>query len=50
MNDGSKEPQEQDSYSTSSSEKIDWFLASVEVHIQNSEWNNPKKEAWEGEY
>ena len=37
MNEGSKEPQEQDDYSTSSSEKCDWFWASVEVHIQNSE-------------
>ena len=37
MNDGSNEPQEQDNYSTSSSKKNDWFWASVEVHIQNSE-------------
>ena len=40
MNDGSKEPQKQDNYSTSSSEKIDWFGASVEVHIQNTEWRS----------
>ena len=36
MNDGSKEPQKQDNYSTSSYEKNDRFCASVEVHIQNS--------------
>ena len=42
MNDGSKEPQEQDDYSTSSSEKDQWFWASVEVHIQNSESNQPE--------
>ena len=35
MNDGSKEPEEQDNYSTSSFEKCSWFWASVEVHIQN---------------
>ena len=34
MNNGSKEPQEQDDYSTSSSTKTDWFWASVEVHIK----------------
>ena len=33
-----------DDYSESSSKKIGKFRASVEVHIQNSEWNNPKKE------
>ena len=52
MNDVLKEPQEQDDYSTSSSEINDWLWASVEVHIQNSvevhiqnsEWNDPKKE------
>ena len=40
MNDGSKEPQEQDNYSPSSSEKFNWFWASVEVHIQNLGWND----------
>ena len=44
MNDGSKEPQEHDNYSKSSSEKFGRFTASVEVHIQNAEWNDPKKE------
>ena len=48
-NDGSKEPQEQDDYSTSSSEKDSWFWASVQVHIQNSEWmNQPEGGTWEG--
>ena len=41
MNDGPKEPQEQDKYSTSSSKKCNWFLASVEMHIRNSEWIDP---------
>ena len=36
MNDSSKDPQEQDNYSTSSSKKI-WLWASVEVHIKNSD-------------
>ena len=43
MNDGSKEPQEQDNYSTSTSEKCNWFWASVEVQNQNFEWNDPKE-------
>ena len=43
MNDGSKEPQEQDDYSASSAEKLNWFWASVEVHIQNLEWIGPKE-------
>ena len=38
-----KEPQEQDNYRKSSSKKCNWFWASVEVHIQNSEWNNLKE-------
>ena len=45
MNDGLKEPQEQDDYSTSSSEKYNLFGASVEVHIQNLEWNDPMEGA-----
>ena len=45
MNDGSKEPQGQDKYSTSSSETDSWFWGSVEVYIQNSESTGG---AWEG--
>ena len=40
MNNGSKELQKQDNYSTSSTDKCDGLLASVEVHIQNSELND----------
>ena len=43
MNNDSKEPQEQDNYSSSSSEKYNWCWDSVEVHIQNLEWKDPKK-------
>ena len=43
MNDGSKEPQEQDDYSTLSLGKCNWVWAFAEVNIQNSEWNDPKE-------
>ena len=42
-NEGSKETQKQQKQATLSAENYCWFWASVEVHIQNSEWIGPKR-------